>query len=223
MEEQHKHEVKNIFMIRHGVALHNVMHDKVGHADPSLFDSSLIPEGRTQAEAMGQAFFQKKEYPVDLIVVSPLTRCLQTADCFARAGNFYKCPLPSTAVCHEGLREIFGIHQADRRRAKSELQAKWKNVVFDDNMSEHDELWHPSQRETWEELNARVVSFFDWLSQRPEQNIVIVSHGVWIECCLYAYSPETLTGGQRVYNCNVFGGKFDCVSKTFSSINRILP
>ena len=90
-------------------------------------------------------------------------------------------------------------------------------------MPEHDELWHPSQRETWQELTARVVSFFDWLSQRPEQNIAIVSHGVWIEACVYAYSPETLAGGKRVYNCNVFGGKFDSVSKSFCSINRILP
>ena len=130
MEEQHKHNMKNIYMIRHGVALHNVMHDKVDHADPSLFDSHLIPEGQKQAELMGQSFFQKKEHPVDLIVSSPLTRCLQTAECFARAGNFYKCSLPSTAVCHEGLREIFGIHQADRRRKKSELQVRGKITCF---------------------------------------------------------------------------------------------
>jgi hypothetical protein len=49
------------------------------------------------------------------------------------------------------------------------------------------------------------------LVQRPETNIVVVSHGVWIEVCLNMLCPGALEHGRRrVYNCDMFSG--ECVS-----------
>ena len=70
-------------------------------------------------------------------------------------------------------------------------------------MSEADRYWSPSQREGYDDVAARVQSFLSWLCQRPETNIVVVSHGVWIETCLAVYSPGA-PGERRVYNCDAY-------------------
>lgn len=80
-------------------------------------------------------------------------------------------------------------------------------------MTEDDQAWSPRIRETIDQLQNRVAEFLsNCLVQRPETNIVIVSHGVWIEACFHRFCPEALDHGKRrVYNCDIFAG--DCVSK----------
>lgn len=70
-------------------------------------------------------------------------------------------------------------------------------------MSETDHYWSPTQRESWQDVGARIQAFLAWLCQRPETNIVVVSHGVWIETCLGIYCPGAL-GDRRVYNCDAY-------------------
>jgi broad specificity phosphatase PhoE len=56
------------------------------------------------------------------------------------------------------------------------------------------------------------MAFMQHLVQRPETNIVVVSHGVWIEVCLTMLCPSALEYGQRrVYNCDMFSG--ECISE----------
>jgi hypothetical protein len=60
---------------------------------------------------------------MELIVTSPLTRCLQTATLAFLPGDHYAQPsslLPF--ICKEHVREAFGMHYPDRRRDKSVLQ-----------------------------------------------------------------------------------------------------
>jgi broad specificity phosphatase PhoE len=79
-------------------------------------------------------------------------------------------------------------------------------------MAEIDEAWSPVRRETLIDIQHRINVFLQELSERPERNIVVVSHGVWIECCLHAQCPEALDHGKRrVHNCNIFVG--ECVSR----------
>ncbi len=79
-------------------------------------------------------------------------------------------------------------------------------------MTENDDAWSPVRRETIKEIQRRIALFMEILSRRNEKNIVIVSHGVWIECCIRMYCPKALDHGEkRVHNCNVFVG--DCISK----------
>jgi broad specificity phosphatase PhoE len=81
-------------------------------------------------------------------------------------------------------------------------------------MTEDDTLWKENTRETIHELKERIHEFFNnTLVNRPENNIVIVTHGVWIETCLYTYCPQVLDyGKQRVYNCDMY--IMDCVSSS---------
>lgn len=78
-------------------------------------------------------------------------------------------------------------------------------------MKEFDEAWSPTRRETIDQIETRIAEFFEILVKREETNIIVVSHGVWIEVCLNALCPVALDHGRRrVYNCDLFVG--DCIS-----------
>lgn len=77
-------------------------------------------------------------------------------------------------------------------------------------MTEDDDAWSPVRRETVKEIQERIAYFMEILPQFQETNLVVVSHGVWIESCIKMYSPQAL-GDQRVQNCNVFVG--ECISQ----------
>lgn len=78
-------------------------------------------------------------------------------------------------------------------------------------MSVEDNDWKLEERESIPDVVNRVNQFLQWLiSTRSETNIVVVSHGVWIECCFYAHCPQALQNGDRVRNGDLFYS--ECVS-----------
>lgn len=89
-------------------------------------------------------------------------------------------------------------------------------------MTEDDDAWSPDRRETLDDVKRRIVAFLQDLAQREETNIVVISHGVWIECCLNMLCPEALDNGQtRVHNCNVFVGDCVCNDGKFVRLQNI--
>lgn len=85
-------------------------------------------------------------------------------------------------------------------------------------MTEKDDHWSPVKRETRDDVGARVKSFLVWLCQQHQNNIVVVSHGVWIETCLAAYCPGAL-GNRRVYNCEGYATKLISRNGQFVSLS----
>lgn len=87
-------------------------------------------------------------------------------------------------------------------------------------MKEEDN-WQPDKREHYNDIMVRINQFLDFLVQRPEDNIVVVSHGVWIECCFHAHFPSVLANGTRVYNCDMYAA--DCISESgrFVSLQNV--
>ena len=83
-------------------------------------------------------------------------------------------------------------------------------VQFDESMPEKDERWSPTSREGWDELGSRIDAFLQWIVQRREENIMVVSHGVWIEDLLRRHQPNFL-GDRRVYNLDAFA--MQCMSQ----------
>lgn len=91
-------------------------------------------------------------------------------------------------------------------------QATWPTIHFDPSMPVDDEDWKLAERESVTDVVQRVNRFLQWLiSTRSETNIVVVSHGVWIECCFYAHCPDALKNGDRVRNADLFYS--ECVSQ----------
>ena len=211
-----------VVLMRHGVAQHNLLDPVTGQApnllDPALLDPPLVYQGKQQALESGERLqvwykaTQAGEYP-QLVVVSPLTRCIQTATIALLPGSRYTLSQSEPAFCcTELVREAFGMHYPDQRRPKSILQRHWPALAFDPNMTEADTAWRPDARESIQDVQQRIAAFWEFLVQRPEDNIVVVSHGVWIEACIHRYCPEALDHGrQRVYNCDMFA--IECNSK----------
>ena len=81
-------------------------------------------------------------------------------------------------------------------------------------MTEEDEMWKPDQRETFINLHIRIDNFLLWTSwnqllqilsekqqsakmyknQMKSQHLLVVSHGVWMECLFKKYYPQILQG-----------------------------
>lgn len=146
---------------------------------------------------------------IDLIVVSPLTRCIQTALIIFPPNNSNR---NTRIICKEELREAFGVYYPDKRRSISELQNQYPVIEFDttNNTTNEDVYWRPDKRETFEDVINRIISFFRWLSKTKSnyKKIVIVTHGVWMETAFNYYYPNALRNVngdiRRVYNCDVY-------------------
>ena len=131
---QQQERVQTVLFMRHGVARHNLRDRKTGqpvnHRDPSMVDPPLVYEGHVGAIQAGQNIrvlmsAATTPFAFELVVASPLTRCLQTAVLTFLPGENY-CdrkppPVRTPIVCKEDLREAFGIYFPDRRREKSLL------------------------------------------------------------------------------------------------------
>ena len=213
-------KTQTIVFLRHGVAQHNLLDERTRKPkdlkDPNLFDPPLVLDGKKQALEAGERVkvwwhTTQAGEQLELVISSPLTRCLQTATLAFQPGDLYSKHLSEpTIACMEVVREAYGMTYPDRRRSRTLLESCWPMVHFDPSMTVEDELWKLTERESVPEVIQRVNQFLHWLVQRPETNIVVVSHGVWIECCFYVHSPQTLANGDRVRNCDCFAA--ECVS-----------
>jgi Histidine phosphatase superfamily (branch 1) len=124
---------QTIAFIRHGVARHNVI-DRHGNPpnlkNPELFDPPLILQGKMQAVEVGEKLriwwrtTQVGEY-IELVITSPLTRCLQTTALAFHAGEYYTNALPEpTIACMDLVREAYGMSYPDRRRSLEFLRVR---------------------------------------------------------------------------------------------------
>lgn len=123
--------VQKVVFLRHGIARHNLMDPTTGQPpnlkDPALWDPPLVRDGRLQAVDAGERFqiwwkTTQLGETVELVLVSPLTRCLQTAILAFLPGSLYTNGLKEPRlVCDEQVREAYGKHFPDHRREKSVL------------------------------------------------------------------------------------------------------
>ena len=117
--------VQRVTFLRHGVAYHNLRDPATNQPprldNPELIDPPLLMDGKYQAVQAGEELMAKLPN-IDLIVTSPLTRCLQTALLAFSTPPYHRPPMP--VVCKEEVREAFGKHYPDQRRDKSLLQVR---------------------------------------------------------------------------------------------------
>jgi broad specificity phosphatase PhoE len=222
--------MKTVYFIRHGVAIHNVPDPNTGQMpnlhDERYTDPSLIRQGEMQACELGAKLRQmglildgtpsggssdvmdtgcNTKQPIDLVVCSPLTRCLQTAS--------HIFPNFSLICCHGDVREAYGMHYPDRRSPLSQLKAKFPHVTYHHpSLSTEDDVdWQPHIRETRDDVLRRIDNFLAWVTQQQHESFAVVTHGVWIECALLKYCPQVLEfGKKRVYNCECYYAHLVC-------------
>eukprot|EP00188_Purpureofilum_apyrenoidigerum_P002420 Plantae.Rhodophyta-Purpureofilum_apyrenoidigerum.ctg24988.p1 GENE.Plantae.Rhodophyta-Purpureofilum_apyrenoidigerum.ctg24988~~Plantae.Rhodophyta-Purpureofilum_apyrenoidigerum.ctg24988.p1 ORF type:complete len:230 (-),score=29.10 Plantae.Rhodophyta-Purpureofilum_apyrenoidigerum.ctg24988:160-849(-) len=168
---------KIVHLIRHGQGFHNEAAErefggcqcgtdarKCVYNRPDLKDARLTKKGESQATALS-----KLDMRPQLVLVSPLTRTLQTASL-----AFPEEKSPMRAV--EEIREVLH-HECDRRGTIEEVRVKFPHVEFGSNLDNEDKLFpiyngYEPEDIVWQR-GKRALS---WLMERPESELAIVSH-----------------------------------------------
>jgi broad specificity phosphatase PhoE len=144
--------------------------------DDSL-DSQLTDLGRSQAEQVYAKFKHSWKdaadaaaAPFDLVVSSPLSRTLHTADLALPPG------LVANRVVYESFREINGWLLNAKRRSRKELGQLFPHWNFGQLSTEEDCQW-TKILETNEACRERGYEGLKWVLGRPESRVFLVSHG----------------------------------------------
>ncbi len=175
-----------VFLIRHGQSTFNEVFEATG-VDPLHFDARLTELGHRQVAA-ARAYAQ--DLNPDLVVLSPLTRAIETG-----LGLFH--PERAPIVVSPLHRERLG-NSCDVGRAPQALAQDFPMLDFG-----HLETcwWHDGEKdrrgvpvEPDDVFAARVAEFARWLSLRPEKCIAVVGHGTFL---------HRMTG-RHFANCEIF-------------------
>ena len=204
---------KRLLCIRHGISIANEHMKQPGnqwgdstfHDDNTMVDARLSETGKMktrqhlQQQLMNEPDLREFLSNVELILISPLTRCLETYThgvepiLKSQISNFAE-QIPVMAV--PLLRERV-YTSSDTGRSYTILEKEFPTISFDE--CRHDCWWYTGQNddenETYIEwrpygqgqhyaVPGETISIFDqrmkeldiWLSQRNESNILVVSH-----------------------------------------------
>ena len=209
--------VKDLMILRHGQATHNPRAE-AAKADGCSFDkffdlmrqddsldSPLTELGRQQATSVHMAHRHSHLFQeVDLVVSSPLSRALETA-------NLALPPPPKSSlsaaarattrkrICYEGFREINGVLQNAKRRTVSQLRTAFTDWCFDELETEHDATWDADELESHEACRQRGYEGLQWLCMnRPERCILLVAHGGILRYTMEDHPKVIVRDGRRL-------------------------
>ena len=140
-------------------------------------DARLTDLGKEQAAGL---LPKMAAHTVDVVLVSPLSRAVQT--------GLLGVPPGPPFVATELLRERNGRHPCDKRRARTALTADFPTVDFSALTAEEDDSWTP-EREPWADLVGRAGAFLRLLVTRPEAHIAAVTHNDFLQALLLE-APE---------------------------------
>lgn len=192
-------DCKIIHFQRHGQGYHNLICDiwrelgkplDFGSADPALnpatraeiLDPPLTYSGVQQCRARR---LDCSQLTPELVVVSPLLRCIQTAKLSFR-DHLNTVPW----VAHEGCREELGLMIGNKRRPLDEIQDDYPEIDYSAIEHNEDVLWEAygnDRRESLLEKSDRIYDFLtEFVAKRPEKEIAIVCHSAYLFTLLNA-------------------------------------
>ena len=191
---------KLLYLIRHGVALHNqkfieMEYNVNAFRIPEVIDAPLTREGHIQSIELGSEWHDK--HNIEVVIVSPLTRALETA-----YNIFGDTDIP--IICQEYLREYpIGRDTCNLRSDRDVLQLKFPSIDFSNMHYNKDILWTPGEdnMETIEALNKRICLMKDYLLNRQESKIAIVGHSSYIGHFKDNFIPLIENGDVELKHC----------------------
>jgi len=223
---------KQLFILRHGQATHNPRAEAARaqgcsheeflewmRRDDSL-DSELTELGMSQARAVLRDRLQHhpilwsrsentKRTNLELVVSSPLSRALQTADL---AVPFEE----PKRICREHFREINGWLQNAKRRSLTYLAQQFPNWDFTHIITEHDESWTP-ELETQSDCSERGYQGLSWILRRPESVICLVCHGGILRFAMNQHDAIRVVDGRENGSDRDVKGRFgNCELRRYS-------
>ena len=167
--------MKRVYCIRHGTALHNVLYWYIGTRAFSEFkDTHLTEKGINESLNLGKTWNMVKD--IDLVLVSPLTRTLQTAT------NIFKNTNVKMIAIDEIMEHPQSIEICNQRLDKKILIDLYPHVDFSQISDDHLIFWNDNYDNNLEleRLNKRIAGFKKMLNTFSEKNIAIVSHSSFL-------------------------------------------
>lgn len=157
---------KELLFVRHAEGFHNsLFEEKRVREAISVRDPDLTPNGNNQVADLRREvdMLINSGLEVEKIIVSPMTRTLQTA-----WGTFGGHDIPFQA-CHYVTE--YSDAPCNYGTNKSTLQEQWPQVDF----SMVPEVWW-NENESEETIARRARQFREWLFKQPEKCMAVVSH-----------------------------------------------
>ncbi|KAJ3506912.1 hypothetical protein NLJ89_g6596 [Agrocybe chaxingu] len=207
---------KFFLLSRHGQGYHNVAEAKYGtiawddywaklDGDGEIIwgpDPKLTPVGIEQAHAVRAGWITESQFGIPAPhkrYCSPLTRALHTCDTMFD-GVYEK--YEQRVFVMEHCREENGVHTCDKRNTRTHIGSSFPDFAIEDSLTEHDELWHATIRETKPEVADRARKVLNYIFDHDREHtfISITAHGGWITGFLTAVGSQPFvvpTGGNN--------------------------
>lgn len=183
-----------IYLLRHGQALHNVAVPGSDPNDPVFKDAQLTEAGHAECYALRA---QINGIRFDAIYCSPLQRCRQTLKAAYPRSVYLSVELDDRL-----LEQPYGTHISNRRQERvdliSSVPVHWSTTRIAET---NPHVLMPKKTE------YKLIKDFikELLSVHPDESVLIVSHGKWINRFLKTYCGVS----QWVRNC-------ECLEVTLS-------
>ncbi len=168
--------MKKIYFVRHGESEGNV--GSIRQDNKTV----LTEKGRLQAKTVAK---RCAELPIEVIICSTLQRAEQTAEEILKETHK---PIEYSALFIERQRpsEVIGKPKDDPKSIKAE-EAVIKNF--------HLPGFRYSDEENFDDLKERARKALKYLAERPEENILVVTHGFFMRIIMaYVLFGDKLTG-----------------------------
>mmetsp|Transcript_28637 Transcript_28637/g.64894 ORF Transcript_28637/g.64894 Transcript_28637/m.64894 type:complete len:328 (-) Transcript_28637:556-1539(-) len=221
---------KVVYFIRHAEAFHNIaerehelgsLYLQEEHSGWKFWDAGLTPKGVEQCSKLRKELkSMAHQLDCEVVVVSPLTRTLQTARLTIGSVKFTDSPPPfiATDLCRERITNC----PADSRRRLSVLKNEFPEVDFSQCIqSEHDSMWF-DHKEDSQLCKERGIRFLKWLAKRPESRIAVVTHSGFLNRLFSQFGLGIAPDDQeelrrRPANCEM-RGLILCAHRHFSDV-----
>ena len=151
--------MKTIYFVRHASTDGNETGAYQLHTTP------LSEKGLAQAAFVAERF---KSIPIDVIISSDMTRAAQTAAYIARA-------VGGNVVHSEFFQEIL---RPSVVRGKLRVDPEVMQITEHLRRYFADDTQRHSDEENFFDIKRRAVTGLDFLAKRPEENILVVTHGM---------------------------------------------
>lgn len=194
--------MRNIYIIRHTESEHHVKGLGGG-----WYDTSLTKRGKAQAEKIAKSLFSEIKLHGVPIYSSDLKRCSETSIIVSKT-------FKSKVTLDKNLREMnFGECTG---KSKEWRDANIIPVPDDGNRLDH-RLFKGA--ESRREVGKRAVKFINQLLKKPEENVIVITHGFFSTFLIMAWlkTPVTNMDYCRFY---LNSGGIDLLSEDDLSKNR---
>eukprot|EP00986_Skeletonema_menzelii_P005057 scaffold1782_cov153-Skeletonema_menzelii.AAC.13 len=214
---------KRVSIIRHGQAQHNPRAEAAREAGCSFdeflrlmelddaHDAALTDLGEKQAQSAREKYALRD---IELVVSSPLSRALRTAD-LVHPPSESSDSSKKRRIAIENFREINGKLLNAQRRQRCDLVQKFPHWCFN-TIPELDDSW-TDELESREDCSERGYRGLLWVLKQPEQNVLLVGHGGLLNYTMNGHANVVLVDGRRPSYKDNESEEVRCITKRFAN------